>query len=451
MQLLDPTTGKAQPAVPWQPHSDVMQTLQQAQSAYGAWRNQSFAQRGAVLRAVAAALRDEREQHAHLMTAEMGKPLREARGEVDKAAWCAEHYAEHAAAYLAEEVIASDAERSSVRYLPLGTVLGILPWNAPYWLAARCFAPALMAGNSVVLKNDALVPRCGRAIAELFARVAPPGLLQCLYLDNASTEALIDDERIAALSFTGSTRGGSAVARRAAANIKPAVLELGGSDPALVLADADIDKAVQALVTSRMINAGQSCIAAKRILVEADIFEPFVEQYEARLRQLKLGDPADETTDIGPLARADLRDNLHRQVRESIAAGAHCRLGGELPAGPGFFYPPTLLTRVPETAPAYCEETFGPVAVINPIADVEQGIALANATPYGLAASLWTMADRGVALAARLEAGQVAVNGIVKTDPRLPSGGIKRSGYGRELGPHGIRQFVNAQQLWLGR
>ncbi len=236
----------------------------------------------------------------------------------------------------------------------------------------------------------------------------------------------------------------------AASEIKPAVLELGGSDPCLVLADADLDAAADAITLSRIINAGQSCIAAKRVIAEAPIYEALVERLQTRLARLRLGNPHEETTDVGPIARADLRANLHRQVQESIAQGAECRLGGVLPEGPGFFYPVTLLTGVTAKMTAFCEETFGPVAVVIKAADAEDALRLANDTPYGLAASVWTAVDRGIALSHRIEAGQVVVNGVVKTDPRLPSGGIKRSGYGRELGPHGIRQFVNVQQVWVG-
>jgi succinate-semialdehyde dehydrogenase/glutarate-semialdehyde dehydrogenase len=269
-------------------------------------------------------------------------------------------------------------------------------------------------------------------------------------IENDTVEPVIRDRRVQTISFTGSTRGGRAVAAIAASEVKPAVLELGGSDPALVLADADLADAADKIATMRLICAGQSCIAAKRIIVESEAYEEFLDLFRAKVRKLKMGDPTREDTDIGPIARADLRDNLHRQVRDSIAAGARCLLGGKLPDGPGSFYPVTLLTDVPEAAPAFAEETFGPVAAVAKISDAEAGMALANRTDYGLAASVWTTPERGIELARRFEAGQVAVNGIVKTDPRLPSGGIKASGYGRELGLHGIHEFVNAQQVWLG-
>ncbi|MGH8224847.1 MAG: NAD-dependent succinate-semialdehyde dehydrogenase [Gammaproteobacteria bacterium] len=450
-KVINPASGECIRDVPWHSADEIERKLAAARSAFQEWRNYDFVRRGECLNAVARVLRADVDRHAALMTEEMGKPVREARGEVEKTAWCCEYYASHAAQYLAAETIKSDATRSWVQYLPLGTVLGILPWNSPYWLAARVFAPALMAGNTVLIKHDAHVPGCALAIEEAFREAgALDDLLQTLVIDNDTTASVLRDKRVQAVSFTGSTRGGRAIAAIAGEEIKPAVLELGGSDPALVLADADLAAAVDTIASSRFICAGQSCIAAKRILVEASIYDDFIAAFRARLEGLKVGDPTRTDTDIGPLARSDLREELHRQVRESVAAGARCLLGGELPDGSGSFYPVTLLADVPLNAPAFTEETFGPVAAVAAMEDVEQALALANDTDYGLAASVWTTPERGEALAKRFEAGQVAINGIVKTDPRLPSGGIKTSGYGRELGAHGIREFVNAQQVWLG-
>lgn len=425
--------------------------LANAAQAYQHWRSLSFAERGEYLRKVAAALRSDSAKHSALMTEEMGKPIVEARGEIEKSASGCEHYADHAEQYLAPQDIPSDAKRSWVQFLPLGTVLGILPWNSPYWLATRVFAPALMAGNTVILKHDPHVPGCAAAIEQAFADAGVPhGVLQTLITDHNSTEAMIRDPRISAVSFTGSTTAGSKVAAIAASEIKPAVLELGGSDPAIVLADADLDKAVDVLATSRFICAGQSCIAAKRMLVEESVYPEFVEKLTQRLANLRVGDPTQEDTDIGPIARTELREQLHDQVARSIASGANCVMGGKIPEGPGSFYPVTLLTEVPLDAAAFTEETFGPVAAVRAVADVDEAFAIANDTAYGLGASIWSESERGAQLAARFESGQVAVNGIVKSDPRLPSGGIKRSGYGKELGPHGIREFVNAQQVWQG-
>ena len=450
-EIVNPATGKIIKERGWDTSEVVERKLNAAAQAFTHWRELNFEQRGAHLKAVARQLREDKALHSALMTEEMGKPVKEADGEVEKTAWAAEHYAEHAQAYLASQTIESDATRSWVQYLPLGTVLGILPWNSPYWLAARVFAPALMAGNTVIIKHDSHVPGCADAIEKAFRKAGvPEGVLQTLVVDNDTAGALIRDPRTAAVSFTGSTGGGKQVAALAAGEIKPAVLELGGSDPAVILADADLDQAVDTVALSRFICAGQSCIAAKRILVEESVYPEVVEKFRKRLEGLKVGDPTQPDTDIGPMARADLRDQLHRQVEDSIKAGARCLLGGEIPNKPGSFYPVTLLTDVPRDAAAFIEETFGPVAALTPVKDADDAIAVANATQYGLAAAIWTTAERGEALAPRFEAGQVAINGIVKTDPRLPSGGIKKSGYGRELGMPGIHEFVNAQQVWLG-
>jgi len=450
LRSVNPATGQNQYEIESIGDDMLERRLAAAESAFGGWSSYGFDERAAILREVAALMRADVESLAMLMTAEMGKPIREARGEIEKAAWCAEHYAEHAEAYLKGEFLDSDASESYVQYLPLGVILGILPWNAPFWLAFRFAAPTLMAGNTCLLKHDPNVPACGEAIGRLFERVgAPAGIFANLPLETERVEGVILDRRVQALSFTGSDTAGAIVASTAAAQIKHSVLELGGSDPAIVLADADLEKAAEVICLSRVINAGQSCIAAKRIIVEASIHDAFVERLRERLERLKVGNPAEESTDIGPLARDDLRVNLHRQVRETLKAGAKCPLGGEVPDGEGFFYPVTLLTGVGPEMTAAREETFGPVAVVMRVESEEEALALANDTDYGLAAAVWTESGRGAALARRLETGQVAVNGIVKTDPRLPSGGIKRSGIGRELGPHGIREFVNAQQVWV--
>lgn len=451
LTVINPATGKLVREVKPATSGDIDSVMERSEAAYRQWRHTSFAERARVLNSVAQYMRDHIDTLAPLMTEEMGKPHKEALGEVTKAAWCADHYAEHAESYLANDELASDASHSYVRYLPLGPVLGVLPWNAPFWLAFRFCAPALMAGNTCVMKHDPHVPACAQAIADVFEKVgAPANIFQNLPLTTPDVERAITDRRIRAVSFTGSDRAGAKVASMAAAAIKPAVLELGGSDPAVVLADANLGEAADAITTSRIINAGQSCIAAKRIIVEAPVYDAFVEKMQHRLGKLKMGDPAREDTDVGPIARDDLRQNLHRQVSESIEQGARCLMGGELPAGDGYFYPVTLLVDVKPSMTVACEETFGPVAVIMKAANADEALAIANDTEYGLAASIWTERERGEMLSLQMDAGQVVVNGLVKTDPRLPSGGIKRSGYGRELGPHGIHAFVNAQQVWIG-
>ncbi|MGE0787205.1 MAG: NAD-dependent succinate-semialdehyde dehydrogenase [Sandaracinaceae bacterium] len=452
LTAVDPTTGRTVREVPVASDADVDATLERAHACFAEWRDRSFDERAAVLTRVAAIMRDDTDTLGYLMTEEMGKPVKEARGEVQKSALTCDHYAANAARYLEVRLVESDATRSYVQHLPLGVVLGILPWNAPFWLAFRFCAPTLMAGNTCVIKHDPHVPGCAEAIAEVFARAgAPQGLLQNLPLETARVERVIRDPRVRAVSFTGSDRGGAIVASVAGSEIKPAVLELGGSDPCIVLRDADLDRAADVICLSRIINAGQSCIAAKRILVEEHVYAPLLERLEARLDALKVGDPREPATDVGPIARDDLRRELHRQVRTSVEAGAELRLGGELPRGDGFFYPVTLLADVPEGAPAMKEETFGPVAVVSKVTDAEHALRVANRTPYGLGASIWSAdVPRADAMARRIDTGQVSVNGIVKTDPRLPSGGVKRSGFGRELGREGIHAFVNAQQVWVG-
>ena len=429
----------------------IHEQIQKAHDAFPAWRDKSFAERAQVLKTIATELRKQKESLARLMADEMGKPVKEGGPEVEKAAWCAEHYAEHAEAYLQSETLQSDATESYVSYEPLGAVMGILPWNAPLWLAFRFMAPALMAGNTCLMKHDPHVPGCAAAIQKLFESAgAPENIMINLPLETPDVEVAMRHPNVMAVSFTGSSEAGAKVATIAGSEIKPTVLELGGSDPFIVMADADLEKAMDVATLSRIINAGQSCIAAKRILVEASVYDAFLEGVKNRLAALKTGDPNEPTTDIGPLARRDLQQNLQRQVEQSIEQGATCLLGGTLLEGKGFFYPPTLLTHVHPDMPVFCEETFGPVMMVMPFETVDQAVSLANQSEYGLGAALW-MADTEQAkrIAQRLYTGQVAINGIVKTDPRLPSGGVKRSGYGRELGPHGIREFVNAKQVWV--
>lgn len=448
----NPATGKVLYEYPLLDDATLSSAIARAAKCYTSWRKTSFEGRAAVLLRVARLMHEQEERLARLMTDEMGKPIGEARGEVQKSAWCAEHYAQNGAEYLSSRELASDASHSYVQHLPLGTVLGVLPWNAPFWLAFRFCAPAIMAGNTCLMKHDPHVPACAEAIAGLFTEAgAPDGLMQNLMINHEQLASTIENDVIRAVSLTGSSRAGASVASLAAAQIKPAVLELGGSDPAIILADADLKQAAQTLALSRIINAGQSCIAAKRIIVEAPVYDAFIDLYRPLLADLVMGDPADESTQVGPIARPDLRDNLHQQVQNTVAQGARCLLGGELPEGDGYFYPVTLLVDVEPGMQAACEETFGPVAVVMKAESANHAMSLANDTAYGLAASVWC-ADTAQAerMARDIEAGQVAINGLVKTDPRLPSGGIKRSGFGRELGPHGILEFVNVQQVWVG-
>lgn len=430
----------------------VNQRVGLAQTAFENWRKLTYRERGEVLKRVAKELRRQKVNIAQTMAREMGKPVKEGEPETEKAALCAEFYADHAQKFLASETIESDAQHSYVCYQPLGVLLGILPWNAPVWLAFRYLAPALMAGNTCLLKHDPHVPASAQAIVDAFANAdAPPHIVENLPIQTEQVEAVIRHPLVQAVSFTGSDIAGAKVAAIAASEIKPAVLELGGSDPCLVMRSANLEKAADVITLSRTINAGQSCIAAKRILIEAPIYEKFTEMLQQRMAKLKAGDPMNPSTDIGPIARKDLLEKLHHQVMASIDAGARCMLGGEPLGGSGFHYPPTLLVDVTPNMDVYKEETFGPVMVASQMDDFAQALQEANNTAYGLASSIWTGDSQQARQAAQfINAGQVAINGIVKTDPRLPSGGIKRSGYGRELGPHGIREFVNAKQVWQG-
>lgn len=452
LKPINPYSGVALPEYNCLTSAEIETKISELEQGYKIWRACRFDDRAAYLKRVATEMRVRKNELAEQMAIEMGKPIKEGRPEVEKAAACAEYYAENAPNFLSDEKIASDAKNSYVTYQPLGPLLGILPWNAPAWLAFRYLAPALMAGNTCLFKHDPHVPKSAELIMNAFEAAMPPcPVVAYLPLANEQVADIITDKRIQAVSFTGSSLAGGRVAALAASTLKPAVLELGGSDPCIVLEDANLEKAANIVTLSRTINAGQSCIAAKRILIQKSVYDQFTTMLHERLEKLKMGDPLAEDTDIGPIARRDLRDNLHRQVQETIKQGARLLLGGNLPDGPGFHYPPTLLADVGPSMCAFEEETFGPVMCVCAIDDFEEGVELANNTEYGLAASIWTKSEKNAQRAANeLIAGQVAINGIVKTDPRLPSGGVKQSGYGRELGPHGIREFVNTKQIWIG-
>jgi succinate-semialdehyde dehydrogenase/glutarate-semialdehyde dehydrogenase len=384
------------------------------------------------------------------MTTEMGKLLRAARDEVAKCALTLRYYADHVAAFVAPEVILDEpAQRGEVHYQPLGAVLAVMPWNFPYWQVMRFAAPAVAAGNVGLLKHASNVPQCALALESLWERAgAPKGVFQTLLIESSRVDALIADPRIAAVTLTGSEAAGRSVAAAAGRAIKKTVLELGGSDPFIVTAKADVAAAAHAAVSARTINNGQSCIAAKRFIVVDAVAEEFTERFLASMRALRSGDPGDQATDLGPLATRSIRDDLHAQVQLSVARGAVCPLGGAPSDGAGFFYPPTVLLDVPNDSPAATDELFGPVAAIFRVADVEAAIALANTSKFGLGASVWTRnVEEAGHCAAWLDCGTVFVNGIVASDPRFPFGGVKASGYGRELGVWGLREFVNIKTV----
>ena len=425
--------------------------LELSAQTYAFYNLSSFEERATKMKAAAGVLRDQQERWAKLMTDEMGKAIASARSEVEKCAWVCEFYAEHAERMLAPELIKTDASESMRRYDPLGPILAVMPWNFPLWQVFRFAAPYMMAGNTGLLKHSSNTQGCALAIEEIFLEAGfQKGVFQALVVGSDAIEKIIKDERVRGVTLTGSEPAGRAVAAAAGAALKPSVLELGGSDPFIVLADADLDEAAEQGAKSRLINNGQSCIAAKRFIVEDAIHDAFVEKFSAALKSRTLGDPQREETDLGPQAREDLRDDLHEQVERTIASGARCVLGGKIPKRKGFYYPATLLLEVKPGMAAFDEELFGPVAPVTRARDAEDALYLANHTDLGLGASLWTGdKDRARKLVPRIQSGHVAVNGMVKSDPRLPFGGIKNSGYGRELSREGIREFVNIKTVWI--
>ncbi|MBI3457247.1 MAG: NAD-dependent succinate-semialdehyde dehydrogenase [Candidatus Rokubacteria bacterium] len=450
IESINPATGERLRSYPALSAREAIRRLERAEQAFVAWRRAPFAQRAAILRAAGERLRQRADASAVLMAQEMGKPVTQGRAEVEKCAWACDYYAEHAEHFLAPEPMPTDASKSFVAFEPLGIILAVMPWNFPFWQVFRAAVPALMAGNAVALKHASNVPGCALAIEELFREAGlPEGLCSALLVETAAVGDLIAHPLVAGVTLTGSTQAGGAVAAQAGRHLKKTVLELGGSDPYLILADADIEAAAAACAASRLVNSGQSCIAAKRFIVEAPVRRRFEERLVATMREARMGDPLDEAVAVGPLARHDLREVLHRQVTQSLAAGARCLLGGTIPDSPGAYYPPTVLTDVRKGMPAYEEETFGPVAAVLEAADEAEAVRLANDSRFGLGAAVFTGdPHRGERIAVtQLEAGACFVNGAVHSDPRLPFGGVKRSGYGRELGMFGIREFVNVKAV----
>jgi succinate-semialdehyde dehydrogenase/glutarate-semialdehyde dehydrogenase len=425
--------------------------LARAHSAFLGWRELSPVGRARHLRALARTLREQRDELADLATAEMGKPVSQARAEIEKSALMCEFYARHGRDWLGEEHPPGASPHARVTYEPLGVVLGIMPWNFPVWQVIRAAVPALMAGNTFLLKHAANVTGCALALEQVFAEAGlPAGLLQTLLVTTAEIPALIADRRVAGITLTGSTAAGKSVAALAGAAMKPGVYELGGSDPYLILADADLDHAAEICAQARLFNSGQSCVCGKRFIVVETVRRAFEKKFVARLSARRVGNPADPKTDVGPLARHDLRDGLHAQVTGSVRRGARLLLGGKVPPGPGFYYPATVLTGVRKGMPAYDDELFGPVAAIIPVRDEEAAVAAANDSIYGLGAAIFTRDRRRAReLAGRIDSGQVFVNDFVRSDPALPFGGVKQSGYGRELGAWGLRSFVNVKTVWV--
>ncbi len=451
MRAINPKNNRLIKEYPEHTEEDVKKIIALVQNAQEKWRKVPFAERALRMHRAAEILRSRKEEFARLISDEMGKIIRESRAEVEKCAWVCDYYADHAQEFLADEHIATDATQSYVAFDPMGVVLAVMPWNFPFWQVFRFAAPALMAGNAGLLKHASNVPGCALAIEGIFREAGfPEHLFRTLLIKASLVPVVINDSRVKAATLTGSEPAGAAVAALAGKVIKKNVLELGGSDPFIVLDDAEMEPCVATAVQARMINAGQSCIAAKRFIVVESRLREFEEKMTAGMAALKTGDPLDDSTDVGPLAREDLVKEIDRQVQASVAAGAQLLLGGKRKEGEGCYYLPTVLSAVGPGMTVFTEETFGPVATIIPVKNEQEAIRVANESEFGLGASLWTQdIDKARKLAREIQSGSVFINGMVKSDPRLPFGGIKRSGYGRELSHYGIKEFVNIKTVWI--
>ena len=449
---INPATGETIKTYREMQPAEVAAALEASHQAFLEWRRTSFAERATLMKKAARILRENQHEFAVLMANEMGKPIAQGRAEAEKCAWVCDYYAEHAESFLQPEFVETDADRSFVSFQPLGVILAVMPWNFPFWQVFRFAAPALMAGNAGVLKHASNVPGCAMTIEGIFREAGfPEHLFRTLLVTSKQVDAIIEHPLVRAVTLTGSTPAGKAVAAKAGSVVKKTVLELGGSDPYVILEDADLEQTVATCVASRLINSGQSCIAAKRFIVVEAVRKAFETRFVELMQQKQMGDPLQEDTEVGPQARHDLRDDLHRQVRESVEKGATLLLGGEVPDLRGAFYPPTVLTDVTKGMPAYDEELFGPVAAIIPVADEAEAIRVANDSLFGLGAAVFTRdVEKGERIATfELEAGSCFVNAFVKSDPRLPFGGIKESGYGRELSHFGIKEFVNIKTVYV--
>src|ERR1700736_114968 len=448
---INPATGEKLKEFKSHNDVDIEKALRSATAAFEKYRGEAFTKRAQVMMSAATLLEQEKNELGRTITLEMGKLFRDSVAEIEKCERGCRYYAENAERFLEDEVAQTSARRSYVHYEPMGPVLAIMPWNFPFWQVFRFAAPALMAGNVGILKHAGNVPQCALAIEQIFCRAGfEEGIFQTLLIEAEQVERLIVDPRIKAVTLTGSEKAGSAVGSIAAREIKKSVLELGGSDPFIVMPSADFGLAVSTAVKARTTNTGQSCIAAKRFFIADKVYDDFLEKFVEQMRSLKLGDPLDETTEIGPLATEQILNGVHEQVQKTIAAGANLLTGGNRIAGAGFFYEPTVLVDVPKDSPAFREEVFGPVAAVLRVRDADEAIELANDSRFGLGASAWTN-DRAEQelFASELQSGMVFINSMVASDPRLPFGGVKRSGFGRELGAAGIREFMNAKTVWI--
>jgi succinate-semialdehyde dehydrogenase/glutarate-semialdehyde dehydrogenase len=449
IRSVNPTTGEVLETFTETSRRELDGILEQSERAFQDWRRRPWSERSRLLRAAAGVLREGKSKYARAMALEMGKPLAQGEAEAEKCALVCDYYAEHGEAFLAQQPRDLDGTASFVRFDPIGPVLAIMPWNFPFWQVFRFAAPALAAGNVALLKHASNVTRCALLIEAVFKDAGvPDGAFRTLILRSAAVRDVIADPRVRAVTLTGSERAGSEVAEQAGRHLKKTVLELGGSDAFIVLADADLARAARTAADARLINSGQSCIAAKRFIVVEAVADRFEEQFTMEMRSRVMGDPLAARTEVGPQARVDLRTTLHRQVQQSVRRGARLATGGAIPSGAGAFYPPTVLLNVRPGMPAFDEEVFGPAAAVIRVKDEADAVRIANASSYGLAAAVWTEdRARGKRIAAELDVGCVFVNALVRSDPRLPFGGVKRSGYGRELSEFGLREFVNIKSV----
>jgi succinate-semialdehyde dehydrogenase/glutarate-semialdehyde dehydrogenase len=448
---INPATGETIKTYEELSESELDDKLERAADTFREYRRTTLSERAEWMMGAAEILEDKKRQFGEIMTTEMGKPIKAAIAEAEKCALVCRFYAENAARFLADELVQTDATRSFIRYQPIGPVLAVMPWNFPFWQVFRFAAPALMAGNVALLKHASNVPACALAIEDIFRNADfPRGAFQTLLIGSGKVQRAIEDHRVKAVTLTGSESAGSQVAATAGKLIKKTVLELGGSDPFIVMPSADLNEAVQTAVTARTINNGQSCIAAKRFIVAEEIAAQFEDRFVKTMEALTVGNPMDDTVQVGPLATAQILADLEAQVRKTVELGARILTGGKRLADPGYYYPPTVLADIPEDSPAYREELFGPVASVFPVTGIDEAIRIANDTSFGLGASAWTNDEKEQArFTDEIEAGAVFINGMVASDPRLPFGGVKHSGYGRELSVQGIREFVNIKSVWI--
>ncbi|MCL6097644.1 MAG: NAD-dependent succinate-semialdehyde dehydrogenase [Bacteroidetes bacterium] len=451
IQTINPANGKVLKSFTELSRAEVFEAIEKADEEFQSWRETDFGSRSKLMKNAARILRDGKEHYGRILTLEMGKTITQAIAEVEKCSWVCDYYADNAEKILSDEIIATDASESYVRFDPLGIVLAVMPWNFPFWQVFRFAAPTLMAGNVCLLKHASNVPMSAIAIEEIFMKAGfPIGAFKTLLVGSALVKEIIEHPKVKAATLTGSEPAGKNVAQACGSKLKKTVMELGGSDPFIVLEDADIDQAVKTAVTARLINNGQSCIAAKRFIIVEKIYEEFGKKFVDRMRNTKVGDPLKHETELGPIAREDLLLELDQQVKQSVAKGAVVLCGGKRIEREGFFYEPTVVANLKKGMPAYDDEIFGPVASLIKAKDEKDAVAIANDSSFGLGASLWTAnISKAKELAGEIQSGSVFINGMVKSDPRLPFGGIKNSGYGRELSHYGIKEFVNIKTVWI--